>query len=334
MEYLVIDTESCTGRSDDGSLCSLGYAVCDENLNILSQNDVLFNPMPKRFQVGDKKNAKRTGITFAYTVEEFRKAPKFCDIYCKIKDLFKGRTVLGFSMGNDVKYINDACDKYGLKRIEYKFYDIQYIYQLMHPEDTAVGLKTLNEKFGIEYLAHRSDEDAISSVLLLKKFLDAEGVTLKDVVKKYKIHRGVNLRDGYHVCYSDALFEGLYRLKISKRVQSFVFAEYLRNLPYVQKPIERICFSTKIEKLDVNFTRTLIDLCYEKNYCYDHDTDLTTIFVTDEESDKRIAYLNAKQLKKLKVMSLKEFCSFIGYTENFIYSDKSFLSEYYQKLIK
>ena len=81
MEYLVIDTESCTGRSDDGSLCSLGYAVCDENLNILSQNDVLFNPMPKRFQVGDKKNAKRTGITFAYTVEEFRKAPKFCDIY-------------------------------------------------------------------------------------------------------------------------------------------------------------------------------------------------------------------------------------------------------------
>ena len=44
MEYLVIDTESCTGRSDDGSLCSLGYAICDENLNVIRQEDLLFNP--------------------------------------------------------------------------------------------------------------------------------------------------------------------------------------------------------------------------------------------------------------------------------------------------
>ncbi len=334
MEYLVIDTESCTGRSDDGSLCSLGYAICDENLNVICQEDLLFNPLPKRFQVGDKKNAKRTGITFAYTVEEFRKAPKFSELYGKIKDLFKGRTVLGFSMGNDVKYINDACDKYSLKRIEYKFYDVQYIYQLMHPEDTSVGLKTLNEKFGIEYLAHRSDEDAVGSVLLLKSFLDAEGTTLKDTVKRFKIHRGVNLRNGYHMCYSDALIEGLYGLKISKRIQSFVFAEYLRNLPYVQKPIERVCFSSKIEKLDVNFTRTLIDLCYERSYSYDHDTDLTTVFVTDESEDKRIAYLSQKQLKKVKILSLNEFCNFIGYTENFIYSDKPFLTAFYTKLIK
>ena len=47
MEYLVIDTESCTGRDNDGSLCSLGYAICDENLNVLEQRDLLFNPLPK-----------------------------------------------------------------------------------------------------------------------------------------------------------------------------------------------------------------------------------------------------------------------------------------------
>ena len=333
MEYLVIDTESCTGRADDGSLCSLGYAICDENLNILFQEDLLFNPLPKRFQVGDKKNAKRTGITFAYTVEEFRKAPKFKEVYNKVKSLFKGRIVLGFSMNNDVKYINDACDKYSLKRIEYKFYDIQYIYHLMHPEDNAIGLKTLNEKFGIEYLAHRSDEDAAGSVMLLKKFLEAENTTLSNVVKKYKIHKGVNSANGYYVCYSDAVIEGLYGLKISKRIQSYVFAEYIKNLPYVQKPIERICFSTKIEKLDVDFVRTLIDMCYERNYVYDHDTDLTTIFVTDDKEDKRILYLNEKQRKKLKIMSLEEFCELIGYTENFIYSDKTFLTNYYQKFI-
>ena len=85
--------------------------------------------------------------------------------------------------------------------------------------------------------------------------------------------------------------------------------------------------------MDVDFTRTLIDLCYEKNYLYDHDTDLTTIFVTDDKEDKLILYLNEKQRKKLKIMSLEEFCEFIGYTENFIYSDKTFLTNYYQKFI-
>ena len=169
--------------------------------------------------------------------------------------------------------------------------------------------------------------------MLLKKFLEAEDTTLASVVKKYKIHKGVNSTNGYYVCYSDAVIEGLYGLRISKRIQSYVFAEYLKNLPYVQKPVERICFSAKIEKLDVDFVRTLIDMCYERNFVYDHDTDLTTIFVTDDKEDKRILYLNEKQRKRLKIMSLEEFCKFLGYTENFIYSDKTFLTNYYQKFI-
>ena len=74
-------------------------------------------------------------------------------------------------------------------------------------------------------------------------------------------------------------------------------------------------------------------MCYERNFVYDHDTDLTTIFVTDDKDDKRILYLNEKQRKRLKIMSLEEFCKFLGYTENFIYSDKTFLTNYYQKFI-
>ena len=62
MEYLVIDTESCTGKDDDGSLCSIGYCICNEKLKITEREDVLFNPMPKRFSVGDKSNARRTGV--------------------------------------------------------------------------------------------------------------------------------------------------------------------------------------------------------------------------------------------------------------------------------
>jgi hypothetical protein len=119
--------------------------------------------MPKKFLIGSKKSIIKTGVTFAYEVDEFRKAPRFYEIYDKIKELFNGRIVLGFSLANDIKYINNACDFFKLERICYEFYDIQFIYQLLHPEEKAVGLKTLNQKYSIEYIEHRSDEDAFSA---------------------------------------------------------------------------------------------------------------------------------------------------------------------------
>ena len=332
MEYLVIDTESCTGRDNDGSLCSLGYAICDENLNVLAQKDLLFNPLPKRFSVGDEKHSKKTGITFAYSVEEFRKAPRFSELYDEVLKLFENRIVLGFAMGNDVKYLNNACDKFNLPRIEYKFYDIQLIYQLLHLEEKSVGLKTLNEKYQIDYLAHRSDEDAVGSVLLLKKFLESDGYTFEKAIKKYKIHKGKNTKKGYHNSYSGAVIDGLYGLKISKRIQSYVLANHIKNLPKPDGKIKRLCFSFKIERLDVNFVRTLIDLAIKKGLYYDHDTDIVKVYVTDEDDDKRTSHLNKKQKDNIKIYSLEEFCKFVNYSENLIYDDKKFLTKYYTQL--
>ena len=332
MEYLVIDTESCTGRADDGSLCSLGYAICDENLNVLKQEDILFNPLPKRFMVGDKKNSKRTGVTFAYEVEEFRASPRFEALYGKVKQLFEGRTVLGFSMSNDVKYLNNACDVFSLPRIEYKFYDVQFIYQLLHPEDTAIGLKTLNTKYGIDYVEHRADEDAAASIVLLKNILYLEKTTLNEVIDKYKIFCGENTKDGYHFCYSQAVMEGLYGLKISKRIQSIIFSDYLHNLPIVKRPLEKVCFSHKIEKGEIDFTRTLIDLSHKRGYAYTHDTDVCTIYVTDDKCDKRISHLSERKKQRLKIFSLSEYCEHLGYQKDNEYRDVKFLTEYFKTL--
>ena len=89
-------------------------------------------------------------------------------------------------MTNDIKYLNNACDCFSLPRIEYKFYDIQFIYQLLFPEQTSIGLKTLSANFGIEYLEHRSDEDAVSSLLLLKKFLGLYGANFSEVIDQFE----------------------------------------------------------------------------------------------------------------------------------------------------
>lgn len=332
MEYLVIDTESCTGRADDGSLCSLGYAVCDRDFNILKQEDILINPLPKRFSVGDKKNAKRTGVTFAYTVEEFRKAPRFNQLYDKLKSIFNGRIVIGFSMANDIKYLNNACDSFNLPRIEYEFYDVQHIYQLLYPNETSIGLKTLNEKYGIEYVEHRSDEDASGSVILLKRFLENANLDFKSVVEKYNIITGKNTLKGYHIDYSISLFEEKFGLKRSKRIQGLIFSDYVKKLPFL-KTAEKVCFSYKIEKLDVNYIRTLIDLSVKNGLIYTHDTDICNIYVTDDKEDKRLDYLSLSQRKKIKIMTLEQYSKKVGYKENFLYNDNEFLINLYETLI-
>lgn len=331
MEYLVIDTESCTGKDNDGSLCSIGYAVCDENLNIIKQEDVLFNPLPKRFAVGDKKNAKRTGVTFAYEVEDFRKAPRFSERYDFVRSLFENRIVLGFAMVNDVKYLNDACNKYNLPRITYEFIDAQFIYQLIHPEANSIGLKTLGEKYELHYTEHRSDDDAAVSVMLLKKFLEEENLSLNEIVNKYSIHYGKNSSDGYHMNYSDALNTEDFGLKRSKKIQSILFFDYVSKLPK-KRTKNRICFSYKLEKADVNYTRTLIKLINEKGYSFTRDADACNVFVCydDEDNDKRKTCAMQVKKRDLVIMSVKDFEKQIGYTRNAEFNDKEFLAEYYE----
>ena len=113
---------------------------------------------------------------------------------------------------------------------------------------------------------------------------------------------------------------------------SFLHGMTLKKLPKPKKTDKKVCFSYKIEKMDVNFVRTLIDLCYEKGYAYDHDTDICFIYVSNEKDDKRIAHLNEKQLAKIKRFSLTEFCDFIGYDSVKKYSDTEFLTDFYSKL--
>ena len=324
MEYLVIDTESCTGQTDDGSLCSFGYAICDENLNILTKEDIIFNPLPKKFFVGDKKNFKRTGVSFAYTKKEFRSAKKFSESYEKIKDLFSGRLVLGFSMVNDIKYINDACRKFDLPIIEYEFLDIQFIYKLLFPTQTSIGLKTLCEKYGGEFVAHRSDEDAAASLNLLNSFLKSEGYTLNSVIEKYGIKCGKNEADGYYLNYSEAVIKKQYGLTLTKRVANAVYSDFLHQLPQYRNKT-KVAFSHKIEKSDIDYLRTLIELIYKENMTFTHDFDICNIYVKADDETENTPILR----KKTKIINLSEFERTVGYEKNNYYDDELFLKNYF-----
>ena len=334
MEYLVIDTESCTGHADDGSLCSLGYVIADENLNCMRKEDVLFNPLPRRFRVGDKKNFKRTGVEFAYSVEEFRKAPRFSERYDEIKKLFDGRIVLGFSMGNDVKYLNDACDSFRLPRICYRFYDVQSLYRLLEPQENSIGLKTLTEKFEISYLPHRSDEDAEVSLLLLKKVLEKFGTDLNGLIERFGVHAGVNDADGYYLPFSEAIFREEHGLKQSKKMQSMIFNDFVTSLPYPKRGKTKVCFSYKTEKRDIGYLRSLIEGMLAKGFYFTREFDTCDVFVVEEsDGDKRLEMIKEypPKRKKPRIVLLSDWETEISFSGIRRYDDCPFLIRRFQE---
>ncbi|MDD6902259.1 MAG: hypothetical protein PUI94_00055 [Eubacteriales bacterium] len=334
MQYLIIDTESCTGKSDDGSLCSFGYAIADENFNIIERNDLLINPLPKRFAVGDKKNLKRTGVMFAYGIDEFRRAPTFKDRYADIKRLFEGRLVLGFAMANDVKYLNDACDKYSLPRIEYEYMDVQFVYKLLNPDANSIGLKTLAEKYGIKYLEHRSDEDAVVSLSVLIGVLEENKVNYCDFIKNYEVVYGVNTSKGHHQPYSVSEFKGEKGLSISHRLKNLVYSDYLSKLPKRRKG-EVYCFAYSVERNDVDMLRTLINAVYRSGNSYNRDGDVCTVYVTktSNDEDERLSAIKQTSKRLKRVISFEELKKELNVEKAETFDDTKFLIDFHEKLI-
>ena len=136
MKYLCFDIESCDGGRG-GSLCSFGYCIADENFNIIESDDILVNPK-KAFN----KRLFGSVIKLAYSEEQFRAAPKFPDVYSRIRQLFDNVTVIGFSVLNDVNYLADAIRAYGLEQIHYEFYDVQLMYGIARKESRSYSLST------------------------------------------------------------------------------------------------------------------------------------------------------------------------------------------------
>ena len=167
-KILSFDIESCTGSQKDGSLCSFGYYLADSKFQVIEHDDILVNPMPKVFNIN--QNTYFTDVKLSYPEEVFRASPTFEKHYDRIKNLFQKSTyAIGFAVINDVKYVNDACAKYNLEKIEYKFIDVQHLVKCHLKQKTPMGLKKICEHLEIEYVAHRSDEDARVTLIILEK---------------------------------------------------------------------------------------------------------------------------------------------------------------------
>lgn len=163
MRYVFFDVEGANPRLR--TMCSFGYVVTDEDFNVTERDDIAINPHSEYDWYVAKNIIK-------YSTDELREMPSFGAVYRRISGLLTGADTLifGYSIINDLDYINAECKRYRKKSLDFRYYDIQKLVCLYRNEKNQIGLENAASMFDIvdEADKHRSDRDAYMSMLVLR----------------------------------------------------------------------------------------------------------------------------------------------------------------------
>ena len=180
MKYLFFDIEGACPKLS--TIATLGYVLTDENFSVIEREDILMNPASK-YDWYVLKNL------LSYTKAELAKHPKFSAHYEKIKSLLEdGETVVcGYSIVNDLKYLNSECKRYSLPPLRFSFLDVQTLADRYFESKNQIGIERAYAMLEIEdeILLHRSDEDALATMKVAKKLCEKTGLKLTELSEKY-----------------------------------------------------------------------------------------------------------------------------------------------------
>lgn len=247
MKYLFLDIE-CSNGND---ICSIGYVLTDDNLNLLEQKDILINP-ESRFVLTNKSGTQ--GISLAYEQEEFYAAPIFPHYYESIKNLLENENniVIGFAVSNDAGFIKRACERYGLEQINFNFFDIQRLDAALHCNGQIRSLQKVLDSYNIEQddenILHKSDDDAYFTLEVLIKILQETNLDCAQIISNNpwccgESKNGCILYDGKSVSNVDKM----------RKKDVIVFRKYCTDLKErfsLNKGVlsgKRVCFDRSFE---------------------------------------------------------------------------------------
>ena len=180
MKYLFFDIEGACPKLS--TIATFGYVLTDENFNVLMREDILMNPASK-YDWYVLKNL------LSYTKAQLAKEPKFAFHYKKLKALLEDSETLvcGYSIVNDLKYLNCECKRYGLPAFTFDFMDVQTLADHYFESKNQIGIERAYAMLEIDepILLHRSDEDAFAAMKVAKKLCERTGASLPELAKSY-----------------------------------------------------------------------------------------------------------------------------------------------------
>ncbi len=181
--FVFFDCECANTFDGVGKICSLGYVICDDDLNIIESEDVVMNPECDFdwYLLSGKGDCK-----LAYSKDYFRVKPNFESYYKDIKKLFTtgNRYIAGFAVSNDVGFVNDACERYEQPYIQFRAFDLERYLERKYEKKQK--LVEWAQEFGVnvaKYQSHKSEDDAIMTMLCLKAECMRTGQNVEEILK-------------------------------------------------------------------------------------------------------------------------------------------------------
>ena len=124
------------------------------------------------------------------------------------------------------------------------------------------GLESVANEFGIEYLAHRSDEDARVTLLVLKKMAEELNLSINELLRKYHITPGVNTESETMPCTNGTFT----KKEINYLITDFIEKNYKHSRRYKGGlSYKSFAFSDEIKYQNLDLYRKLIKRVYDLN---------------------------------------------------------------------
>ena len=217
MRYLFFDIEGANCYNFVSKMCTFGYVITDEKFNLKSKIDVIINPCSPFDRHILRKNIH------AYPIETYSTRPPFNYFYKSIKNIleFNEQLIVGWSIDNDVRYVYDACKRYNLKQIQYKYLDLQKVIVKVENLENPPSLESICEKYGIETLiSHKSDDDAFLTMKIAEKVCNSLNLTLEELYDKYNDCSSTVKKFASNLLTDEELSNRINRRKIAHLIMS------------------------------------------------------------------------------------------------------------------
>lgn len=193
MKYLFFDIECSNCFGNNPKMCEFGYVVTDEKFKVITSDVIPMSPGKRcrenRFDTSIYK--REPGFQWAYEYDYYFECPEFPKFYEQIKKLFKMEDVVifGYSVDNDIRYLDNSFRRYRLAPIEYQVYDIQKMIKyysekkekFLGLEDAFKKLCSINEFIKLQQ--HLSRDDAFMTMRVLQKMCENLEITPLEMIE-------------------------------------------------------------------------------------------------------------------------------------------------------
>lgn len=189
MKYLFFDTECSNVSKKESNLCSFGYVLVDESLNIIESSDILIKPT--------KYDDSIMSQIVKYKKEDLEASLPFTNYYNLIKNLITDSDTIciGQSLAFDAKYLNNACKEYNLDSIDFSIFDLAEVYKNIYKLSNTISLDLESKNLNIDIIQgvkHSSYNDAYITYQCIFKLCKINNCNIVDLLNKYHGFKGVS----------------------------------------------------------------------------------------------------------------------------------------------